>query len=299
MHLAALVLVMVRDAATPAQTYAHQKELPLLPVPDLADTVTRWLKSVRPLVSAEEYAEAERLARDFARPGGVGETLNARLRDRAAAKSESSWIMELWRENAYLRPRCSLPINVSYYFQFKRTETCFGRDHCTYAAALLNATEDVRQSLIKCGLAALPSSPRLTPPPRRFRRRRCAQRHVSRGQDGPRREAALHAHVQAPLQRLPHSQAAAGRLRDARLQPAHPRGGHAQEPLLFPGSVDPRRERRRASPVHGRDCQVSPAPPCSGESGGNAARCVRTRHTASCRASWQRRVRRAPRQSAC
>lgn len=137
-------------APEPKVTFSRQGELPRLPVPDLATTMARWLRSTRPLLTDDEYASTERMAKEFARPGGVGEELDRRLRARAEEKADSSWILDWWNEFAYLRVRCPLPINVSYYFQFAPTATAFGGDQCSYAAALLTATEDIRESVIKC-----------------------------------------------------------------------------------------------------------------------------------------------------
>ena len=52
--------------------FPTQNELPPLPLPALDDTCERYLDSVRPLLSADEYKHTEAVVADFAREGGDG-----------------------------------------------------------------------------------------------------------------------------------------------------------------------------------------------------------------------------------
>jgi hypothetical protein len=46
-------------------TFSFQSAMPRLPVPALADTMKRYLRTVKPLLSEDEYAKTEKEARDF------------------------------------------------------------------------------------------------------------------------------------------------------------------------------------------------------------------------------------------
>ena len=114
------------SAAVPAENQVpkttpmmrFQDKLPRLPVPDLQQTAALYLKSVEPLLTPTQLANTKAIVADFVRPGGLGETLTARLRDRAKT-AERSWLIDWWNELAYFAYRDPVVINVSYFFSFK------------------------------------------------------------------------------------------------------------------------------------------------------------------------------------
>ncbi|KAF5291723.1 hypothetical protein FQR65_LT11417 [Abscondita terminalis] len=84
------------------------QQLPNLPVPNLSDTLDKYLRSVRPLLSDEEYCTTSRLVREF-QCDEVTKTLQNYLKQRA--ESKQNWLAE-WKINeTYLGYR--LP-NVIY-----------------------------------------------------------------------------------------------------------------------------------------------------------------------------------------
>lgn len=72
----------------PPSTFSLQQSLPRLPVPELQATLARYLRSVAPLLSAEEFQKTALAVLAFAAPGGPGAELQARLRQRAADKGD-------------------------------------------------------------------------------------------------------------------------------------------------------------------------------------------------------------------
>lgn len=77
------------SSSPPEPTSSRQASLPRLPVPELSDTLERYLRSLEPLYhslaasgkSADVVRNEKReLAREFAKSGGVGERLQRRLR---------------------------------------------------------------------------------------------------------------------------------------------------------------------------------------------------------------------------
>ena len=74
-----------------AKTFEFDNDLPPLPLPDLKDTLSTYLESLRPLVTSEkEFAEIENIVREF--ENGIGQELHERLQQRAA--TEKNWVRE-------------------------------------------------------------------------------------------------------------------------------------------------------------------------------------------------------------
>ncbi|GFQ96704.1 carnitine O-acetyltransferase [Trichonephila clavata] len=88
---------------------AHQNSLPRLPVPPLHPSLEKYLLSVRPLLSEEEYHNTVKIVKDFGAPGGLGVKLHTMLKERA--KVTENWLEEWWLNSAYLEFRMPL---VSY-----------------------------------------------------------------------------------------------------------------------------------------------------------------------------------------
>ena len=66
-------------------TFAHQDDLPRLPIPDLEVTSSRYLDALKPLQSAREHEDTEAAVKDFVRKDGP--ELQDRLRKYATGKS--------------------------------------------------------------------------------------------------------------------------------------------------------------------------------------------------------------------
>ncbi|XP_053373497.1 peroxisomal carnitine O-octanoyltransferase-like isoform X2 [Mercenaria mercenaria] len=86
------------------RTFQYDEQLPSLPVPTLQHTLERYLDSVRPHVTEEEYRQTEFIVQQFA--SGVGKDLHRQLLKRAG--SERNWLEKWWLEYAYLAYR--LPV---------------------------------------------------------------------------------------------------------------------------------------------------------------------------------------------
>ena len=99
--------------------WSKQAALPRLPVPDLGQTCVRYLRTVRPLLSDEEYAKTAAAVLEFS-VGGKGEELQQRLLSRRTEKHGTSWLSEWWNQRAYLTDREPVVFFVSYFYSFKR-----------------------------------------------------------------------------------------------------------------------------------------------------------------------------------
>lgn len=98
-------------------TYAHQEELPRLPIPTLEETLTKLPKLLEALQTAQEQEETKRVVQEF--QDGVGPTLQKALVEYDKKGYESgefgSYIEEFWNE-AYLSPDSSVVLNLNPFF---------------------------------------------------------------------------------------------------------------------------------------------------------------------------------------
>ncbi|XP_035697812.1 peroxisomal carnitine O-octanoyltransferase-like [Branchiostoma floridae] len=88
------------------RTWKYQDSLPPLPVPPLKNTLDKYLESVKPFVTAEEYKQTEAVVREFEE--GVGQSLQQQLLERAKVKR--NWLEDWWVDLMYLQSRHSLPL---------------------------------------------------------------------------------------------------------------------------------------------------------------------------------------------
>ncbi|XP_076265090.1 carnitine O-palmitoyltransferase whd isoform X1 [Rhynchophorus ferrugineus] len=91
--------------------YSYQSSLPRLPLPSLNETMTRYLKSVRPLLDDETFNKMEKLADEFEK--GIGRKLQFYI----WLKSwwSTNYVSDWWEEYVYLRGRYPLMINSNFY----------------------------------------------------------------------------------------------------------------------------------------------------------------------------------------
>lgn len=76
-------------------TLSLQHTLPKLPVPTLEETLSKYIRSIEPLATSEELERSKALAKDFLKPGGLGQTLQQRLLDVERAAPDN-WLDDTW-----------------------------------------------------------------------------------------------------------------------------------------------------------------------------------------------------------
>ncbi|XP_076276466.1 carnitine O-palmitoyltransferase whd isoform X1 [Lasioglossum baleicum] len=91
--------------------YSFQGSLPRLPLPSVADTMKRYLRSVRPLLDDKNYARMETLANEFQKGIGVKLQRYLILKSWWATNYVSDW----WEEYVYLRGRSPIMVNSNFY----------------------------------------------------------------------------------------------------------------------------------------------------------------------------------------
>ena len=65
------------------EMFKYQNSIPKLPVPPLKQTLERYLHSVWPLLSDDEFQITKRAVGEFGKGGGQGEELQRKLQQRA------------------------------------------------------------------------------------------------------------------------------------------------------------------------------------------------------------------------
>lgn len=94
------------------QLYSYQSSLPRLPLPALKDTISRYLRSIKPLCTSEEhYKDIERKAIEF--QNGIGSKLQLYLH--LKSWMSTNYVSDWWEEYVYLRARSPLMVNSNYY----------------------------------------------------------------------------------------------------------------------------------------------------------------------------------------
>ncbi|KAF9273022.1 hypothetical protein BGZ68_001905, partial [Mortierella alpina] len=96
-------------------TLSLQHTLQKLPVPTLEETLSKYIRSIEPLATSEELQRSKVLAKDFLKPGGLGQTLQQRLLDVDRAAPDN-WLDDTWWiSKAYHEWREPLLVNSNWY----------------------------------------------------------------------------------------------------------------------------------------------------------------------------------------
>lgn len=114
--------------------FKYQTQLPKLPVPTLAETSSKYLRSVEPFLTKTQLASTKAIVEEFARPGGQGEVLQKRLE--AFALGKDNWLAEFWDDYAYMSYRDPVVPYVSYFFNHKDVNNELGKNQL-YKASLI------------------------------------------------------------------------------------------------------------------------------------------------------------------
>lgn len=79
----------------------YERSLPRLPVPTLESTAAKYLESVEPLLTPQEFQETQKAVHSFV-TSDLGTELQQRLLARAAEPGRASWISDWWSDAAYM-----------------------------------------------------------------------------------------------------------------------------------------------------------------------------------------------------
>ncbi|XP_053380411.1 carnitine O-acetyltransferase-like isoform X2 [Mercenaria mercenaria] len=120
--------------------FSVQAALPKYPVAPLEQTMKKYLKSLEPLLSEEEYRHTEKLCKEF--QNGVGKTLQNKLLERA--EKRDNWLSDWWRSVAYLGFREPVVINSNPGVLFPKADYNDIQGQLTYASRLIAGLLDYK-----------------------------------------------------------------------------------------------------------------------------------------------------------
>ncbi|WP_067821846.1 choline/carnitine O-acyltransferase [Nocardia inohanensis] len=133
------------------RTFAHDDQLPRVPLPTLEESCTRFLHWSAPLLSDDEYAATAAAVEDLLRPDSPARTLHADLQRFDETPGVGSWLDEFW-PTRYLGRRDRIALNANFFFLF-RDDTVLAEsttaDQAERAAALVTAAVDYKLRLDK------------------------------------------------------------------------------------------------------------------------------------------------------
>ncbi|KTG02260.1 hypothetical protein cypCar_00004486 [Cyprinus carpio] len=107
--------------STAERTFQYQSSLPALPVPDLHDSLNKYLHAVKPFASDEEFRATVAVVKRFEE--GIGQQLHQKLLKRA--KSRRNWLEDWWLDTAYLEVRIPSQLNVNFGGPTAYVEHCW------------------------------------------------------------------------------------------------------------------------------------------------------------------------------
>ncbi|KAK4937377.1 Carnitine O-acetyltransferase mitochondrial [Elasticomyces elasticus] len=134
-----------REDKSKGNMLRFEDSLPRLPVPSLEDTSKRYLKSLHPLLTKEEFATSEKAVAAFNEPGGLGQKLQDRLIAKAQDPKVKNWIIDWWNEGAYLAYKDPVVPYVSYFYSFRDDRR--RRNPAKRAAAITTAALEFKRQV--------------------------------------------------------------------------------------------------------------------------------------------------------
>uniref|UniRef100_A0A646QE80 CarnOAT n=1 Tax=Hemiscolopendra marginata TaxID=943146 RepID=A0A646QE80_9MYRI len=117
------------------QSNSTTTDLPKLPVPPLQHTLQKYLRTVNPLVTEEEFQQTEALVKEFGSPKGPGEKLQKLLEMKA--KTTENWLSDWWLNTAYMEYRLPLVMYSSPGLIFPLQQFMTKDDQLRFAAKVI------------------------------------------------------------------------------------------------------------------------------------------------------------------
>ncbi|KLU82646.1 carnitine O-acetyltransferase [Magnaporthiopsis poae ATCC 64411] len=134
----------VEDKSKPAML-RFQDSLPRLPVPTLEETASRYLRTLKPLLSKAELENSTKAVQEFIKPGGAGAKLQEKLVARREDPEHRNWLYEWWNDAAYLSYRDPVVPYVSYFYSHRDDRR--RRDPAKRAAAITTAALEFKKQV--------------------------------------------------------------------------------------------------------------------------------------------------------
>ncbi|XP_063347457.1 choline O-acetyltransferase [Pelmatolapia mariae] len=134
--------VLDRDASKDS---GGRDALPKLPVPNLKDTLDRYLRCMKHLLTEEQFNKTQNIVTEFGAPGGVGELLQSKLTERS--ENVANWVYDYWLNDMYLNNKLALPVNSSPAMVFPQQNFKAPIDSLRFAAHLISGVLEYKTHL--------------------------------------------------------------------------------------------------------------------------------------------------------
>ncbi|XP_076855924.1 choline O-acetyltransferase-like [Brachyhypopomus gauderio] len=125
--------------------------LPKVPIPDLQQTLSTYLRCVKHLVPEAQFLKTKALVEKFGKPGGIGEVLQKKLLEKR--EKTENWVYDYWLEDMYLNNRLALPVNSSPALVFPKQSFRDREDPLRFAAHLIVGVMEYKAMIDKRALA--------------------------------------------------------------------------------------------------------------------------------------------------
>ncbi|RZQ63360.1 choline/carnitine O-acyltransferase [Amycolatopsis suaedae] len=103
------------------RTFAHEDQLPRVPLPSLEESCRLFLDWCAPLLDADQLAETERAVESFLAPDSPAHELQAELARFDSTPGVRSWLDEFW-PSRYLGRRDRIALNANFFFLFRDSD---------------------------------------------------------------------------------------------------------------------------------------------------------------------------------
>ncbi|XP_076455227.1 choline O-acetyltransferase-like [Babylonia areolata] len=124
------------------------RPLPKLPVPEVKDTMNKYLTVLSTVISPHELHVTKQHVQQFMTPGGWGDKLQYYLLQR---RSETdNWALDWWLDDMYLKPRNPLHVNVNTASFMTKKHFTNREQQLRHASKMIGAVLDYK-SLIDSG----------------------------------------------------------------------------------------------------------------------------------------------------
>lgn len=134
-----------RNLVSSSSSPTNPDGLPHYPLPALKDTMKKYLRSVKPLLTKDAYYKTEQIITDFSCSNGP--ELHALLQKRA--DSMENWFSDWWLKYAYLGYRAPVVVNSNPGLYFETQKFPSQKEWLQYTSRVVWATLRFKQ-MIDC-----------------------------------------------------------------------------------------------------------------------------------------------------
>ncbi|XP_014244845.2 choline O-acetyltransferase isoform X2 [Cimex lectularius] len=123
----------------------RQVHLPKLPVPDLEQTMGKYLDNLKPILNEKHFEKVRLMVQEYADPDGPGHKVQHELLKRR--ENTDNWVYDWWLKDMYMGVRLCLPINVNPGMVFPPRQFRGFTDIARYGARIISQLSQYKDKL--------------------------------------------------------------------------------------------------------------------------------------------------------